>query len=124
MSRDAAAIAVNTRRYFVGRRARQAQVRAAHPSAADSAAGPPTTTRIEAAAHPARERWRPAAGRIITVALRFVPAVERPRYGEEFRAELAQLQGPNQVAYAVRLLLSAPALRRSLREDPLTEGGE
>ncbi|MFF3867691.1 hypothetical protein [Micromonospora sp. NPDC001898] len=57
--------------------------------------------------------------------LRIIPEVERPRYGEEFWAELAELDGLlRQLAYATRLLISAPSLRRSLRENPWHDEGD
>ncbi len=121
VSRDAAAIAVSTRRYFQGKqRALKVAVRTTHSSAA-VAASPVALVRVQAGKRSSRERVRPAARRIVTVVLRFIPEVERPRYNEEFRAELAELRGLDQLAYAVRLLLSTPALRRGLRDDPFVE---
>lgn len=122
VSRDAAAIAMSTRHYFQGRRGLKVVVGTAD-SSGTVPAGPVTFVRADAGKRLPRERVRPAARRIVTVVLRLIPAVERPRYGEEFRAELAELKGLSQLAYAARLLFSTPALRRSLREDPLAERG-
>jgi hypothetical protein len=63
---------------------------------------------------------RPAAAALRLV-VQVLPERERGRYHEEFRAELNRLQGLEQLGYAVRLLLSAFALRRALRPGP---GGE
>jgi hypothetical protein len=66
------------------------------------------------------------AGRLASAAARLLPAEDRPRYQEEFRAELVDLaQGQSsrqaQVAYASRLLASAWQLRAELRA--LRRGG-
>jgi hypothetical protein len=57
---------------------------------------------------------------LLAAAARLVPAADRPRYTAEFRAELADLTaaGGNrraQVAYAARLVVTAPRLRLELK---------
>ncbi len=61
-----------------------------------------------------------AAQRLLAAAAWLVPAGDRPRYLEEFRAELADLDEAGrsrwtQIIYAVRLLVSAWPLRTELR---------
>ncbi|MEO3778702.1 hypothetical protein ABGB16_17995 [Micromonospora sp. B11E3] len=122
VARDAASIAQHASYYFRGY---QAGARVAVQSVGTPAAVLPSPVIVplpESGRRSSRVRT-PAtiasAMRLVGVVLRFIPEVERPRYGEEFRAELAELRGLRQLAYAARLLVSAPALRRSLREDPL-----
>jgi hypothetical protein len=61
------------------------------------------------------------ARQLLGIAVRFLPVVERARYGEEFRSELAEiaLAGGGrraQMAYAARTVLnSAWQLRAALR---------
>jgi hypothetical protein len=123
--RDAASIAQNTTGYFRGwRRGWEAVVkvedsnklmpRAATAALARSAAAAPRNRFTRRRRAP---RLRPTAMHLIGLVIRILPELERPRYGEEFRAELSGLNGLHQLAYATRLLLSAPALRRSLRAE-------
>ncbi|GAB3838990.1 hypothetical protein GCM10029963_05710 [Micromonospora andamanensis] len=123
VTRDAASIAANAHYYFRGYRAGAAvAVQRLDPGVAvlptPIAAATAGSTRRSS-----RARTRRAAMRLVDVVLRVIPEVERPRYGEEFRAELAELRGLHQLAYAARLLIAAPALRRSLSGDPLRENG-
>ncbi len=58
--------------------------------------------------------------RLLTVTARILPAIERPEYEELFRSELFDLalSGSGrwaQLAYALRVLVRAPLLRRELR---------
>ena len=74
-----------------------------------------------------RIAFRPGAAalRLVGLVVQVLPKRERRRYHEEFRAELNLLHGLDQLAYAVRLLLSAFALRRALRQQrPDTAGKE
>ncbi|MFI1196419.1 hypothetical protein ACH4T9_24635 [Micromonospora sp. NPDC020750] len=120
--RNPTAIATNASHYFRGYRAGTER---AFRAGGASAAVLPAPITITARARPARPRTRPAAIRLLTMALRIIPEVERPRYGEEFWAELAELDGLlRQLAYATRLLISAPSLRRSLRENPWHDEGD
>jgi hypothetical protein len=71
-------------------------------------------------------RWlviRPgaAATRLVGLVVRALPEWERPRYSEEFRAELSSLKGFRQLTFAICLTLSAPALRRALRQQAYTD---
>ncbi|PPK68004.1 hypothetical protein V5P93_007352 [Actinokineospora auranticolor] len=55
--------------------------------------------------------------RLLGGSIRLLPVPHRARYREEFRAEPAGIPDRgDQFRYAVRLLLRAPALRRSLRD--------
>ncbi len=57
--------------------------------------------------------------RLTDLALRCLPTVQRPRYREEWRAELHELaDGPRrtQWCYALKLLATAWPLRRALRQ--------
>jgi hypothetical protein len=61
------------------------------------------------------------ASRWVGVAVRIVPAEERPRYGEEWRGELREIAAARrgrrgQLAYAVRLVASAWGVRRAVRQ--------
>lgn len=61
------------------------------------------------------------AGRLVAAAARILPVMDQVRYGEEFRAELAEVARAGggrwyQTAYAVRLLASAWSLRAELRD--------
>jgi len=74
----------------------------------------------QSAAAPRRPALLPAAAALRLV-VQVLPERERGRYHEEFRAELNRLHGLEQLGYAVRLLLSAFALRRALRSDAAGE---
>lgn len=117
--REATAIARNTSSYLRGWRRGNEAVRAAGPTpvaalAAVAATGPPPV----AAGVLRRIAVRPsvAAIRFVGVLVQLLPARERPRYHEEFRAELSRLTGLHQLGYVARLLWSAFALRRALRQ--------
>jgi hypothetical protein len=62
-----------------------------------------------------------AATRLVGLVVRALPEWERPRYSEEFRAELSSLKGFRQLTFAICLTLSAPALRRALRQQAYTD---
>ncbi|GAA3748718.1 hypothetical protein GCM10022225_36150 [Plantactinospora mayteni] len=121
--REASAIATNTSNYLRGWRLGNEAVRAvrafeaARPAAAAAVAAPipppalPGVVRRRIAA-----RTGAAAMRLIGLVVQALPAGERPRYQEEFRAELSRLHGLHQLGYATRLLLSMFALRRALRQ--------
>lgn len=63
------------------------------------------------------DAWRPpshVAQRVVTVALRVLPAGSRPRYTEELRDELGMLGRWAQLRYAFRFATGSWQLRRSL----------
>jgi hypothetical protein len=62
-----------------------------------------------------------AATRLVGIVVRALPEWERARYSEEFRAELCSLKGFRQLTFAICLTLSAPALRRALRQQAFTD---
>ncbi|MFC6022244.1 hypothetical protein ACFP2T_39570 [Plantactinospora solaniradicis] len=114
--REASAIAQNTSNYLRGWRLGNEAVRAARPAAAVATPiqPPPAVpggVRRRVAARPGA-----AALRLVGFVVQVLPARERPRYDEEFRAELSRLGGLHQLGYATRLLLSMFALRRALRQ--------
>jgi hypothetical protein len=93
----------------------------------------PATTAAAVARQPSSSRaalrriaFRPgaAASRLVGLVVQVLPQGERRRYHEEFRAELSRLQGLHQLAYAIRLLLSALALRHALRQQRPGATGE
>jgi hypothetical protein len=59
------------------------------------------------------------AGALLATAARLLPAVDRPRYAMEFRAELSDIAAGGsrraQITYAIRLVLAAPHLRTELK---------
>jgi hypothetical protein len=118
--RDAASIAHHTSGYFRGwnRGLETARTGGSALAAAVTApASPPLVLRPSARRRPA---LRPATAlRLVGLVVRVLPTLDRPRYAEELRAEMAALTEWQQLAYAVRLALSAPALRRSLRQEQL-----
>jgi len=121
ISREASSIAYNTMAYFRGWRrghevaqiGRPAQLVTAAAQTADSPVPPPRHAFLRR--HGLRSGA--AAARLVGLVVRVLPQWERPRYSEEFRAELSSLNGLHQLAYAVCLMLSAPALRRNLRQE-------
>ena len=52
--------------------------------------------------------------RVVALASRMLPARERPRYREEFRAQLSDLPHQERLRYALRVLVGAWELRRVL----------
>lgn len=88
-----------------------------------STAAPPATrgVRLEADFVPVVENTAAAtAVRLLTVAAHVLPAAERSRYAEEFRAELGDIvcEGKvrsRQLGYAARQLIAAWRLRKELR---------
>ncbi|MGH3620289.1 MAG: hypothetical protein ACRDQ5_00645 [Sciscionella sp.] len=62
------------------------------------------------------------SGRLVDKAVLVLPAAHRPRYGEELRAELAEIAETGshrrQLAYALRVACRAVLLRRELRGMP------
>ncbi|MEQ4301419.1 hypothetical protein ABNF97_08510 [Plantactinospora sp. B6F1] len=113
--REASAIARNTSTYLRGWRLGNAALKVARPMAANVAVPIPPP-----AAGGIRRRIAARTGvtavRLIGLVVQALPARERPRYQEEFRAELSRLTGLHQLGYATRLLLSMFALRRALRQ--------
>lgn len=68
----------------------------------------------------------PLAGRLTGIAVRLLPSADRLRYAEEYQAELSDLSQISrwaQWAYAVRLIASAPMLRRELRSSARIAAG-
>ncbi|MGH3934998.1 MAG: hypothetical protein ACRDS1_08490 [Pseudonocardiaceae bacterium] len=72
---------------------------------------------------PARHKAVPDAGNslpgrvprgVVALATRVLPAWERPRYREEFRAEMVELPRQERLEYALRVLARAWVLRRVL----------
>jgi hypothetical protein len=61
------------------------------------------------------------ATRLVSLVVQALPEWEQPRYTEEFRAELTSLKGFRQLTFAICLTLSAPALRRALRQQEFTD---
>jgi hypothetical protein len=67
-----------------------------------------------------QRRVVPLARRLLVAAARLLPASDRTRYAEEFRSELTEIaragagRGP-QLAYAVRVVMSARRLHADLR---------
>ncbi|MGX7675997.1 hypothetical protein [Plantactinospora sp. DSM 117369] len=116
--REASAIARNTSNYLRGWRLGNEAVRAARPAAAAAVAAriPPPPALPGGVRHRIAARTGAAATRLIGLVVQALPAPERPRYQEEFRAELSRLSGLHQLGYATRLLLSMVALRRALRQ--------
>ncbi len=55
-----------------------------------------------------------ATERLLTAAVRLLPAAERERYRREFAAEAADLPESERLAYALRVLIFAPRLRWSI----------
>ncbi|MGI5215038.1 hypothetical protein [Plantactinospora sp. CA-290183] len=113
--RVATAIAFNTSSYWRGWRLGHEAARTASLPAVATAVTPLPADR---AGLLRRIAVRPgaAAVRLVGVVVHVLPEWERPRYHEEFRAELSRLHGLRQLGYATRLLLSAFALRRALRQ--------
>ncbi len=75
----------------------------------EEASAPPEVTAGAAARSPGR-----TVSRLIAVAAWLLPVAHRARYGEEFRAEVGELPRRARPSYALRLIGSAPALRRGL----------
>ncbi|MEV4759662.1 hypothetical protein AB0J86_31825 [Micromonospora sp. NPDC049559] len=119
--RNPVAIGENAAGYLRGWRLGRAALRVHGPGrlAAEGVVGtaPPAAPPREIWRRRSAVRIRSAATRLVGLVVRILPEAEQPRYSEEFRAELSGLTGRHQLAYAARLLLSAPALRRSLREE-------
>lgn len=118
--RDASRIAVHTTNYFSGWRrgcevADETRAGRLQPAGATITAAPVAAPREEVIRRRRTGRLRPAALRLVAIVVWILPELERPRYAEEFRAELSALHGPHQLAHVLRLLVCAPALRRSLR---------
>lgn len=68
----------------------------------------------------------PLARRLTGIAVRLLPSADQVRYAEEYQAELndlIQISRRAQWAYVVRLLASAPVLRRELRSSARTAAG-
>lgn len=65
----------------------------------------------------------PARG-LVALAVRLLPAGQRPRYREEFGVELVELQRRQQRKYALRVLVSAGQLRCALIEAAHTGASE
>ncbi|HEX8759206.1 MAG TPA: hypothetical protein VF734_04350 [Pseudonocardiaceae bacterium] len=61
---------------------------------------------------------------LVALALRLLPAAQRPRYREEFSLELAELPRPQRCSYALRVLASAWGLRKALIEAVRTADDE
>jgi PAS domain-containing protein len=67
-------------------------------------------------AQPHRTETAPASARFpIWIATRILPTAQRPRYIEEFNAELAEQPRRQRTPYALRLIGRSLALQRSLR---------
>lgn len=83
----------------------------------DTAARPKSETRVRPKRRPGDVI--PAAGRMIELAARLLPAPHRARYLEEFLGELREIAETKsrhaQFLHAVRLLAGTPALRMNLR---------
>ncbi|MFJ1758749.1 hypothetical protein ACIOD2_00435 [Amycolatopsis sp. NPDC088138] len=60
---------------------------------------------------------------VLGLALQVLPPAQRPRFGEEFRGELAELPRGRQIHYAVRQLAHSFALRRCLVRAAAAERG-
>jgi hypothetical protein len=58
---------------------------------------------------------------VTAIACRLLPAIHQARYAQEFRAELFELPRRSRLAYALRQLWVAPALRRDLADWPSTD---
>jgi len=56
------------------------------------------------------------AGAVVAIAVRILPAAQRDRYSDEFRADLSVLMIGRQLPYAVGALVSAVPLRRAIKE--------
>lgn len=112
--RDASSIALTAPGYIRGWRRGHAVALERRTSLATAA------VERQSAAALRRAAFRPAAAALRLV-VQVLPKRERGRYHEEFRAELNRLHGLEQLGYAVRLLLSAFALRRALRSDAAGE---
>ena len=69
----------------------------------------------------------PAPGRmsrgLTALAVRVLPARDRPRYETEFHTELVELRRRHRFGHALRVLVSAWELRRSLTETVHTPDG-
>lgn len=53
---------------------------------------------------------------LTALAVRVLPARDRPRYAAEFHAELVELRRRHRLGHALRVLCSAWELRRALTE--------
>ncbi|MBE1484655.1 hypothetical protein [Plantactinospora soyae] len=131
--REASSIAQNTSSYLRGWHLGNEAVRAARPAAVMAVAAPTQPAAPARSAPPVSpsgmlrllaERRRATALRLVEVVVQILPARERPRYHEEFRAELSRLDGLRQLGYAARLVLSMFALRRALRQPADTVDSE
>ena len=60
---------------------------------------------------PGRVTWR-----LVALAVRVLPARDRPRYEEEFRNELVELRRRYRFRYALQVFLAAWELRQALAE--------
>jgi hypothetical protein len=65
-----------------------------------------------------------ATQKMLALAVRLLPAAQRPRYYEEFGVELAELSAQERWKYALRVLARAWELRRALAEAVHTSDGE
>ena len=118
--RDASSIARTATGYMRG-------WRRGHEAALERRLSPATTAAAVARQPSSRRiafRAGAAASRLVGLVVQVLPQGERRRYHEEFRAELSRLQGLHQLAYAIRLLLSALALRHALRQQRPGASGE
>jgi hypothetical protein len=61
-----------------------------------------------------------SVGAVVMIACKILPAAHRRRYVEECRAELFDLPRRSRPGYVLRLLVSTPALRRGLADQPNT----